>query len=159
MSAHASVNHLHFHAYYLPIPSLQLPLALARRSPLAPGVSELADYPAAGFAFDMSTKDGEVQLKKAVHATVQAEIAHNLVILGRGTLVVLFPRQSFVGVKGTSDVCVALTELAGHFVFKRREEFEAADIHDVTERMRQVSDRSATERVQCALWKSEPCKE
>jgi GDP-D-glucose phosphorylase len=57
LCAHASVNHLHLHLYYLKKP-FQAPTEAVKGSKLtASGLYELFDYPAKGFAFQLTSTD------------------------------------------------------------------------------------------------------
>ena len=53
LCAYASVNHLHWHLYYLD-PQFEVPVSHIKGHPLTKHLFEVQDYPAKGYAFQMT---------------------------------------------------------------------------------------------------------
>ena len=53
LCAYASVNHLHWHLYYLD-PQFEVPVSHIKGRPLTKHLFEVQDYPAKGYAFQMT---------------------------------------------------------------------------------------------------------
>jgi GDP-L-galactose phosphorylase len=152
LGAYATVNHLHFQAYYLAAP---MPLERAPTSPLtciksggihaasnprtARGVtiSQLSGYAVRGLVYEAG--DSLEELATAVGAAceklTEANIPHNLMIVDRGARVFLIP-NAFAERKAKgevpedimdSQVDPAVFEISGHIVLKRQKDYERAD--------------------------------
>lgn len=132
LCAFASVNHLHFHGYYL---DQCLPCETWEASHIAGPCHELVGYPARAFVFFY---EGNVEsLARSIHQLSNYchfhNIAHNLMITrGHDSLhndsmlglrVILWPRKSSLGVKSSSAFNVAVCELAGHLPIYNEEDY------------------------------------
>ncbi|XP_019631043.1 PREDICTED: GDP-D-glucose phosphorylase 1-like isoform X1 [Branchiostoma belcheri] len=131
LCAYSSVNHLHFHGYYL---EHELGTESCVTVPFHSDIHVLNDdYPALGFAFQLKGKD-VTGLARQVYQVAdylqRHEIAHN-VFMTRGTQfgedanspnrtlrVYLWPRQPVTGAKNDFVFNPALCELAGHLPIK-----------------------------------------
>ena len=87
LCAYASVNHLHWHVYYM-TPQFPLPIETCNAKPLnADGCYEIEDYSAKGFGFQVKSKDEISKVAKKVFAIAtllcDLNIAHN-VFISRG---------------------------------------------------------------------------
>lgn len=149
----ASVNHHHFHIYYL---DQRLYVETARVNHLWSQCYELVDYPAKGFAFQVTRGNKESVVRDVmvlVETLLKSSTAHNLFIT-RGTSfdaedsasgqqavrVYLWARQSCYGAKDESAFNVALCELAGHLPMKSEEGYLAATEDSVAEELRKFCD-------------------
>jgi GDP-L-galactose phosphorylase len=140
LGAYATINHLHFQAYYLmaPFPVERAPTR--RLSSKAVGrthgvhVSTVEDYPCKGLVFE--GKDRLHDLAQTVSAACkqlqEANIPFNLLVVDCGSRVFLFP-QCFAERKATSAVAEdildtqvnpACFEICGHMVLKRRQDYD-----------------------------------
>lgn len=159
LGGHASVNHHHFHLYYL---EHRLYVETARVNHLWSECHEIVDYPARGFAFQV-TKDNKEAVVRDVMVLVQmllkTSTAHNLFIT-RGTSfcsghpdgskkpvvrVFLWARQCCFGAKDESAFNVALCELAGHLIMKNEEGYLTATEDSVAEELRTFCDDTFAE--------------
>ena len=87
LCAYASVNHLHWHLYYMS-PQFQLPIETCSAKPLAEDCYEVEDYSAKGFVFQIKSVEDIGRVAKKVFSITRLlcdlNIAHNLFIT-RGT--------------------------------------------------------------------------
>ncbi|XP_077522451.1 GDP-D-glucose phosphorylase 1 isoform X1 [Amblyomma americanum] len=155
----ASVNHHHFHIYYL---EQRLYIETARVSHLWSECYEIIDYPAKGFAFQVTKANKEAVVRDMmvlVNMLLKSSTAHNL-FMTRGTSfqerssdcteepvvrVYLWARQSCYGAKDESALNVALCELAGHVPMKNEEGYQAATEDFVAEELRRLCDKTFAE--------------
>lgn len=145
----ASVNHQHYHLYYL---EQRLHLETAPVSRIWGEYHELKDYPAEGFAFQVSKGNKELVVRHImalVHVLLETSTAHNLFVT-RGTAfqdephgrrlsvvrVYLWARKSCYGAKDESAFNVALCELGGHLPMKNEEGFRLATEDSVADELR-----------------------
>ncbi|CAN7937852.1 unnamed protein product [Ixodes hexagonus] len=130
----ASVNHHHYHLYYL---EHSLYLEAARVSHIWGEYYELEDYPAEGFAFQVSKGNKGLVVRRImalVDMLLESSTAHNLFVT-RGTAfeeeglhgkalsvvrIYLWARKSCYGAKDESAFNVALCELGGHLPMKSK---------------------------------------
>lgn len=166
----ASVNHHHFHIYYL---DQRLFVETAKVGHLWSQCYELVDYPAKGFAFQVTKGNKESVVRDVmvlVEMLLKSSTAHNLFIT-RGTSfdtqdaasgqqavrVYLWARQSCYGAKDESAFNVALCELAGHLPMKSEEGYLAATEDSVAEELRKFCDDTFSEiRSQVAALNKRP---
>ncbi|KAH8028284.1 hypothetical protein HPB51_014940 [Rhipicephalus microplus] len=156
LGGHASVNHHHFHLYYL---QHRLYIETARVNHLWSECYEIVDYPAKGFAFQV-TKDNKEAVVRDVMVLVQmllkTSTAHNLFVT-RGTSfdsddaeksvvrVFLWARKSCYGAKDESAFNVALCELSGHLIMKNEEGYMSATEDSVAQLLREFCDDTFAE--------------
>lgn len=147
LGAYATINHLHFQAYFLEQP---FPVELAGTMPLLycaspTGVSlrRLSDYPVRGFVAELEPgvppSRGLPALARLIGRACEqlsaGNVPHNVFITERGRRVFLFPqrfaeRLSLGEVPEevvATGVNPAVFEIAGHMLFKRAEDYEGAD--------------------------------
>ncbi|XP_011307882.1 GDP-D-glucose phosphorylase 1 [Fopius arisanus] len=139
LCANASVNHLHWHLYYLKhemlLESMEL---LSVSNKLC--IIEKKNYPAPGFCIKWSTFNNNVKsfanmAFKILNYLQKHEIAHNVYITRAKSLssknidglyddmrIYIWPRQSVSGIKDTTGIHTASCELFGHLNI-RNEEF------------------------------------
>ncbi|XP_066980394.1 GDP-D-glucose phosphorylase 1-like isoform X1 [Macrobrachium rosenbergii] len=137
LTAYASVNHLHFHMYYLPH---HLYLETAECINLAGPCYVFKDYFAPGFVFQL--EDGDIKklvgcVMTLVKMFLEEEISHNIFITRGAPLIgaasspdsystirlVIWGRKPSYGIKDVSKFAVALCELAGHVPFYSEEKW------------------------------------
>ncbi len=143
MGAYATINHLHFQAYYLtaafPIeraPTAPLPGAAKRRRWRGVSAHRVARYPVRALVFEVGASLEEMAeaVGAAALALQAANMPFNLLITDRGARVFLIP-QRFAARVARGDVPdqlletginPAVFEIAGHLLYKRREDYDAA---------------------------------
>ncbi|GBG73506.1 hypothetical protein CBR_g16849 [Chara braunii] len=138
LGAFATVNHLHFQAYYL-----MKPFAVERAPTMQIGtgghdhsltVYELKDYPVRGLVLELG--DSLEELVRVVVGTAQRlqdrNTPFNIFISDKGARVFLYP-QRFAERQADNlipedlvemQVNPAMWEISGHIVLKRREDYE-----------------------------------
>ncbi|XP_064484120.1 LOW QUALITY PROTEIN: GDP-D-glucose phosphorylase 1-like [Ornithodoros turicata] len=135
----ASVNHHHYHMYYL---EHRLYLETASVSHLYGNCYEIVDYPAEGFAFQATSKNRSTivnEILKVVQVFVDDSVAHNIFItrgseFGENNVkdverysvvrIYVWARRSSYGAKDEAAFNVALCELSGHLPMKSDEGFQ-----------------------------------
>ncbi|KAH7290450.1 hypothetical protein KP509_30G049000 [Ceratopteris richardii] len=140
LGAFATINHLHFQAYYLAVPfpverAPSVPL-LTRKSNNGVKILQLVDYPVRGLVFESAESMHQLAVLVTNCCSILQEknIPFNLLIADCGKLVYLFPqwyaeRQASGKVdKELLDTQVnpAVWEISGHIVLKRKEDYERA---------------------------------
>lgn len=143
----ASVNHHHYHLYYL---RQRLYLETAEVRNLGGECHELVDYPAEGFAFEVSAKNRIAvvdEAMKIIRLLIDDSVAHN-VFLTRGApfagddgaysvvRLYLWARKTSYGAKDESAFNVALCELSGHLPMKTEDGFRAVTEGSAAEDLR-----------------------
>ncbi|KAI5058107.1 hypothetical protein GOP47_0026277 [Adiantum capillus-veneris] len=153
LGAFATINHLHFQAYYLAVP---FPVERARSIPLVSRkmnngvkISELTDYPVRGLVFESgdSLKELASAVGKCCCILQDKNIPFNLLIADCGSLVYLFPqcygeRQACGKVEQElleTQVNPAVWEISGHIVLKRKEDYERASEESAWRLLAEVS--------------------
>lgn len=145
LGAYATVNHLHFQAYYLasPMPLERTKTSLitrrsgrkGSRNPIS--IHKLENYPVKGLVFEAgdSLEDMANLIGGLCQRLSVKNIPHNIMVVDRGARVFLIP-NSFSARKARnelpedvieSQVDPAVFEISGHIVLKRKEDYEKAD--------------------------------
>ncbi|XP_071041783.1 GDP-D-glucose phosphorylase 1 isoform X1 [Parasteatoda tepidariorum] len=138
LGAYASVNHLHFHLYYL---RYNLYLENAPVNHLIGNCYELVQYPAEGFTFQVQDASEVVETMKSVMKLIdfliKEEIPHNL-FFTRGksftdenvcsvVRIFVWARTAIYGSKNDYTFNAAVCELAGHIIVKEEDGFETTN--------------------------------
>ena len=142
LGAYATINHLHFQAYYL---SAAMPLERARTELIAKKkhgkstirVERLVDYPVNGLVFESSgdLEDTATLIGGFCQRLAAKNIPHNMLIVDKGARVFILP-NAFSQRKARkelpedileSQVDPAVFEISGHQLMKRREDYEGMD--------------------------------
>ncbi|KAM7524276.1 hypothetical protein LguiA_014178 [Lonicera macranthoides] len=137
LGAFATINHLHFQAYYLSVP---FPVQKAPTQRIITGrgvtVSQLLDYPVRGLVFEHgNTMSDQCDVVSSACIFLQNNnIPFNVLIADCGKKVFLFPQcyahKQAVGVVSQelldTQVNPAVWEISGHMVLKRRKDFNNA---------------------------------
>jgi len=139
LGAFATINHLHFQAYYLaaPFPIERAPTTRVSYGRKKGGVKvyELSKFPVRGLVFEMcnSIEDLSVAVANACVFLQNENIPYNVLITDRGTRVFILP-QCFAErqARGEVDqeiletqVNPAVWEISGHIVLKRRKDYDS----------------------------------
>jgi GDP-L-galactose phosphorylase len=140
LGAFATINHLHFQAYYLaaPFPIERAPATRVSYGRKKSGVKvyELTKFPVRGLVFEMcnSMVDLSIAVANACIYLQNENIPYNVLITDRGSRVFLLP-QCFAErqARGEVDediletqVNPAVWEISGHIVLKRRKDYDLA---------------------------------
>ncbi|CAM1309921.1 GDPGP1 (predicted) [Pycnogonum litorale] len=144
LGACASVNHLHFHMYYL---QHNLYIETAPVQKLSGECYELRDFPAIGFVFQLHDRDIDnlvSSIMKLACYCLKKSIPHNIMIT-RGTdfnstdlrtydtvRVYFWARKAFFGSKNDLAFNPAVCELSGHLPIKVQSMFGTMDEADIT---------------------------
>lgn len=137
LCAMASVNHQHYHCYYL---NQQLPVEKCNVLKLSDSMYELTDWPVRGFVFQLEGHTISSLVEIIIKITKffqEASIAHNL-LLSRGSVfgtsgrnhspntvrAYLWPRKKFKGAKEFDIFNVALVEMGGQLPIKDKASYE-----------------------------------
>ncbi|KAJ1685900.1 hypothetical protein LUZ63_017290 [Rhynchospora breviuscula] len=144
LGAFATINHLHFQAYYLniqlPVEKAQIEMITQRglrsESEKSVKVSRLMNYPVRGLVFSEGNTVGDLAdvVSKACICLQQNNIPFNVLISDRGRQIYLFPqcyaeKQALREVSQellNTQVNPAVWEISGHIVLKRRKDYDEA---------------------------------
>ncbi|MQL90553.1 hypothetical protein Taro_023160 [Colocasia esculenta] len=151
LGAFATINHLHFQAYYLGMP-LAVEKAQTRRiMALSNGVNvfQLLEYPVRGLVFEgLSTlEDLSIVVSDACIFLQENNIPYNILISDSGKRVFLFP-QCYAEKQALGEVSQelldtqvnpAVWEISGHMVLKRKKDYEEASEEDACRLLAEVS--------------------
>ncbi|KAL4554084.1 hypothetical protein LXL04_037292 [Taraxacum kok-saghyz] len=138
LGAFATINHLHFQAYYLAVPFPIEKAPTRKTTDLNGGVviSEILNYPVRGLVYESG--NGIEDLSNAVSDSCiclqDNNIPYNVLISDSGRRVFLLPqcyaeKQALGEVSGElldTQVNPAVWEISGHMVLKRKEDYEGA---------------------------------
>ncbi|MCO5603573.1 hypothetical protein L7F22_057724 [Adiantum nelumboides] len=153
LGAFATINHLHFQAYYLAAPfpverASSIPL-VSRKMNNGVKISELTDYPVRGLVFESADSVEELasSVGKCCSILQDKNIPYNLLIADCGSLIYLFPqcyaeRQACGKVDQElldTQVNPAVWEISGHIVLKRKEDYERASEESAWRLLAEVS--------------------
>ncbi|XP_021755014.1 GDP-L-galactose phosphorylase 2-like [Chenopodium quinoa] len=142
LGAFATINHLHFQAYYLqvPFPAEKAPTQVISEAQdiTRNGVviSQVLKYPVRGFVFEGGNTIQELSdaVANSCIRLQSTNVPFNILISGCGKRILLFPqcyaeRQALGQVSPEvldTQVNPAVWEISGHMVLKRREDFDKA---------------------------------
>ncbi|XP_042419829.1 GDP-L-galactose phosphorylase 2-like isoform X1 [Zingiber officinale] len=143
LGAFATINHLHFQAYFLSMP-FPVERAPTQRVPIAKGllchggvkISLLLNYPVRGLVYEGGTslKDLSDVVSKSCMCLQENNIPFNVLISDSGWRIFLFP-QCYAEKQALGEVSEeiletrvnpAVWEISGHMVLKRKKDFEEA---------------------------------
>lgn len=165
LCAFASVNHQHWHLYYLENVRLYLETAEVQMIPTSGGQCyEMLDYPAPCFAFQMRTVEDIPTVSKSVYLLIdyliRNDIAHN-VFMTRGESfdpnstdqvirVFVWGRESVIGSKDPGAFVIAVCELAGQILIYQEDFFQVVTESDVAQKQKEAT-KAVFERVKSDL--------
>ncbi|XP_042376738.1 GDP-L-galactose phosphorylase 2-like [Zingiber officinale] len=142
LGAFATINHLHFQAYFLSMP-FPVERASTQRIPVAKGlcqrgvnISRLLNYPVRGLVYEggNSLRDLSDVVSKSCMCLQDNNIPFNVLISDSGRRIFLFP-QCYAEKQALGEVSQelldtqvnpAVWEISGHMVLKRKKDFEEA---------------------------------
>ncbi|XP_014248430.1 GDP-D-glucose phosphorylase 1 [Cimex lectularius] len=153
LCAYASINHLHFHIYYL---NKQMVLETVPVKHLSGNCYFQDTFPSKGYVFQIkSPRDIDIIIEDVVKLTNylnENNIAHNL-IMTRGTSferndstvydcvrIYVWPRTSASGCKDISTQNFALCELFGHFPLNDKKLFDESTEEELADMLWQLTD-------------------
>ncbi|KAF7141371.1 hypothetical protein RHSIM_Rhsim06G0222100 [Rhododendron simsii] len=138
LGAFATINHLHFQAYYLAVP-FPIEKALARKITTFKGgvvISELSNYPVRGFVFvgENTLEDLSNAVSDSCICLQENNIPFNVFISDSAKRIFLLP-QCYAEKQALGEVSPelldtqvnpAVWEISGHMVLKRKKDYEEA---------------------------------
>ncbi|XP_071963864.1 GDP-D-glucose phosphorylase 1-like [Antedon mediterranea] len=149
LCAFASVNHLHFHAYYL---ERNLYTEITECQQVEGTLFETTDWPVRSFVLQLNGSDLQSLTKDIYKVTSYLHAnntAHNVFLTrgdclerrpdGRTIRVYIYPRQSFYGAKTFMAFNPAVCELSGHILVKCEEDYNKLTEETVIEILKQVA--------------------
>ncbi|OVA09751.1 hypothetical protein BVC80_9101g296 [Macleaya cordata] len=172
LGAFATINHLHFQAYYLAVPFPIEKAPTRKITTLGSGVkiSELLNYPVRGLIFEGG--DDIEDLSNAVSDSCiclqDNNIPYNVLISDSGKRVFIFPqcyaeKQALGEVNPElldTQVNPAVWEISGHIVLKRKKDYEEASEENAWRLLAEVSlSEERFEEVKALVFETIACRE
>lgn len=151
LGAFATINHLHFQAYYLAAPFPVEKAHAKKITTVSSGVkiSDILNYPVRGLVFEggNSLEDLSNVVSDSCICLQENNIPYNILIADSGKRVFLFPqcyaeKQALGEVNPElldTQVNPAVWEISGHMVLKRRKDFEEASEENAWRLLAEVS--------------------
>ncbi|XAR56725.1 GDP-L-galactose phosphorylase [Bertholletia excelsa] len=172
LGAFATINHLHFQAYYLAVP---FPVEKARTKKIKTlndgvKISDLLDYPVRGVVFEggNTLEDLSNVISDSCICLQDNNIPYNVLICDSGKRVFLFPqcyaeKQALGEVSPElldSQVNPAVWEISGHMVLKRRKDYDEASEANAWRLLAEVSlSEERFEEVKALMFEGISCGE
>ncbi|XP_047970813.1 GDP-L-galactose phosphorylase 1-like [Salvia hispanica] len=151
LGAFATINHLHFQAYYLEMP-FPIEKASSKKITTTNGgveISNILNYPVRGFVFEGGKTMEELSnvVSDACICLQENNIPHNVLIADCGKRIFLFPqcyaeKQALGEVSSElldTQVNPAVWEISGHMVLKRKLDYEEASEENAWRLLAEVS--------------------
>ncbi|XP_018495455.1 GDP-D-glucose phosphorylase 1 [Galendromus occidentalis] len=154
LGAYASVNHQHLHLYYV---RHRMLLETIFAEPIGPKLFSLSDYPARGLLLAV-TFDDRSSVELLLHVTdllLDSDIVFNI-FLTRGSApgvryfcapttyevirIYLWARKPRMGVKDSTKLNLALSELGGHIPVKSQEAYDSISEKHIVEEQKLLCD-------------------
>ncbi|XP_062169193.1 GDP-L-galactose phosphorylase 1-like [Alnus glutinosa] len=151
LGAFATINHLHFQAYYLAVPFPIEKAPTKKMTTLDGGVkiSKLLNYPVRGLVFEggNTIEDLSNTVSDACICLQDNNIPYNVLIADCGRRIFLFPqcyaeKQALGEVNAElldTQVNPAVWEISGHMVLKRKKDYEEASEENAWRLLAEVS--------------------
>lgn len=151
LGAFATINHLHFQAYYLavPFPIEKAPSKKITTTKSGVQISELQKYPVRGLVFEggNTLEDLSNVVSDSCICLQETNIPYNVLISDSGKRIFLFPqcyaeRQALGEVSNElldTQVNPAVWEISGHMVLKRKKDYEEASEENAWRLLAEVS--------------------
>ncbi|CAA0832423.1 GDP-L-galactose phosphorylase 1 [Striga hermonthica] len=151
LGAFATVNHLHFQAYYLAV-SFPVERAPSKEIITTSGgvrISYILEYPVRGFVFEggNTLEDLSRVVSSACICLQENNLPYNVLIADSGKRIFLFP-QCYAEKQALGEVSAevletqvnpAVWEISGHMVLKRKEDYENASEENAWRLLAEVS--------------------
>ncbi|GMJ15993.1 vitamin c defective 2, GDP-l-galactose phosphorylase [Hibiscus trionum] len=151
LGAFATINHLHFQAYYLAMPFPIEKAPTKKLATLTSGVvvSDLLKYPVRGLVFEggNSLRDLSDTVSDACICLQENNIPYNILISDCGKRIFLLP-QCYAEKQALGEVSLelldtqvnpAVWEISGHMVLKRRKDYDEASEENAWRLLAEVS--------------------
>ncbi|XP_057795285.1 GDP-L-galactose phosphorylase 1-like [Salvia miltiorrhiza] len=151
LGAFATINHLHFQAYYLEMP-FPIEKASSKKITTTNGgveISNILNYPVRGFVFEGGKTMEELSnvVSDSCICLQENNIPHNVLIADCGKRIFLFPqcyaeKQALGEVSSElldTQVNPAVWEISGHMVLKRKVDYEEASEENAWRLLAEVS--------------------
>ncbi|CAK9165500.1 unnamed protein product [Ilex paraguariensis] len=151
LGAFATINHLHFQAYYLAVP-FPIEKAPTRKFTTLNGrvkISEIQNYPVRGLVFEggHTLEDLSNAVSDSCICLQNNNIPYNVLISDSGKRIFLFPQcyaeKQALGEVNTelldTQVNPAVWEISGHMVLKRKEDYHEASEQNAWRLLAEVS--------------------
>ena len=151
LGAFATINHLHFQAYYLALtfPIEKAPTKNITSSDVGVKISELVNYPVRGLVFEggNTLEDLSNAVSDACISLQDNNIAYNVLISDSGKRIFLMPqcyaeKQALGEVRAElldTQVNPAVWEISGHVVLKRKKDYDEASDQNAWKLLAEVS--------------------
>ncbi|KAM5585483.1 GDP-L-galactose phosphorylase 2 [Rosa sericea] len=151
LGAFATINHLHFQAYYLAVtfPIEKAPTKKTTSLDVGVKISELLNYPVRGLVFEggNTLEDLSNSVSDACICLQENNIPYNVLISDCGKRIFLLPqcyaeKQALGEVRAElldTQVNPAVWEISGHMVLKRREDYDEASDENAWKLLAEVS--------------------
>ncbi|XP_071696510.1 GDP-L-galactose phosphorylase 2-like [Rutidosis leptorrhynchoides] len=151
LGAFATINHLHFQAYYLAVPFPIEKAATRKIKDLSGGIeiSEISNYPVKGLVFEggNSLKDLSDVVADTCICLQDNNMPYNVLISESGRRIFVLP-QCYAEKQALGEVSAelidtqvnpAVWEISGHMVLKRKEDYEGASEEKAWKLLAEVS--------------------
>lgn len=151
LGAFATINHLHFQAYYLatPFPVERAPSKKITTTSSGVKISYILNYPVRGLVFESGNtlEDLSNVVSDSCICLQENNIPYNVLIADSGKRVFLFP-QCYAEKQALGEVSAELLdiqvnpaawEISGHMVLKRKEDYEGASEENAWRLLAEVS--------------------
>nr|XP_011469061.1 PREDICTED: GDP-L-galactose phosphorylase 2-like [Fragaria vesca subsp. vesca] len=151
LGAFATINHLHFQAYYLALtfPIEKAPTNKITSLDVGVKISELVNYPVRGLVFEggNTLEDLSNSVSDACICLQENNIAYNVLISDFGNRIFLLPqcyaeKQALGEVRAElldTQVNPAVWEISGHMVLKRKKDYDEASDENAWKLLAEVS--------------------
>ncbi|KAL0310991.1 UNVERIFIED_CONTAM: GDP-L-galactose phosphorylase 1 [Sesamum angustifolium] len=151
LGAFATINHLHFQAYYLqaPFPIEKAPSKKITTTTGGVKISDILNYPVRGLVFEggNSLEDLSNVVSDSCICLQENNIPYNVLIADCGKRIFLFPQcyaeKHALGEVSSelldTQVNPAVWEISGHMVLKRKEDYEEASEENAWRLLAEVS--------------------
>ncbi|GMP65261.1 hypothetical protein CsSME_00026138 [Camellia sinensis var. sinensis] len=170
LGAFATINHLHFQAYYLAVPFPIEKAPTVNITDLNGGVktSELLNYPIRGLVFEggNTLEDLSNAVSNSCICLQDNNIPYNVLISDSGKRIFLFPqcyaeKQALGEVSSElldTQVNPAVWEISGHMVLKRKKDYEEASEENAWRLLAEVSlSKERFEEVKALIFEAISC--
>lgn len=154
LCAYASVNHQHWHLYYLQNQTLKIETVPVKRLAGACHYIDENDYPASGFAFQVTSSNRKEvsrvaeDIHKITRYLTDNNIGHN-VFITRGTSfnkqdtesydairIYVWAREKIVGMRDVGAFVIAVCELSGQILCYDEKRFGLIEEDEITQAQR-----------------------
>ncbi|KAA8527005.1 hypothetical protein F0562_008766 [Nyssa sinensis] len=151
LGAFATINHLHFQAYYMAVPFPIEKATTKKITNLTSGliISELVNYPVRGLVFEggNTLQDLSNAISDSCICLQDSNVPYNVLISDSGKRIFLFP-QCYAEKQALGEVSPelldtqvnpAVWEISGHMVLKRKKDYEEASEENAWRLLAEVS--------------------